>query len=222
MVETTASSEQRLFTNPEITRRRAPGLKRVPTPKAQLYIWNGFMTAEECARIIDIARPHLRRSQTASQHDLPTSFFRTSATCDLSFVDDPFVAELDQKIAEAVGAPVEHGEGIQAQCYQVGQEFKPHTDYFKAEHGEIERHCGEQGQRTWTFMVFLNNEEAGGHTHFVEIDRRVKPRLGRAVAWNNLDAKGEPNLATMHHGMKVEAGEKFIITKWFRERPQPA
>ena len=222
MVETTASSEQRLFTNPEITRRRAPGLKRVPTPKAQLYIWNGFMTAEECARIIDIARPHLRRSQTASQHDLPTSFFRTSATCDLSFVDDPFVAELDQKIAEAVGAPVEHGEGIQAQCYQVGQEFKPHTDYFKAELGEVERHCGEQGQRTWTFMVFLNNVEAGGHTHFVEIDRRVKPRLGRAVAWNNLDAKGEPNLATMHHGTKVEAGEKFIITKWFRERPRPA
>ena len=32
-------------------------------------------------------------------------------------------------------------------------------------------------------------------------------------------ADGSPNPASLHHGMKVRAGTKYVITKWFRERP---
>jgi len=78
----------------------------------------------------------------------------------------------------------------QGQYYELTQEFKPHTDYF--EPYELERNSTPTlGQRTWTFMVYLNN----------------------------LKADGTPNYDTLHHGVPVKAGYKAIITKWFR-RPR--
>jgi len=29
---------------------------------------------------------------------------------------------------------------------------------------------------------------------------------------------GTPNPATLHQGMKVRRGTKYVLTKWFRER----
>ena len=34
-----------------------------------------------------------------------------------------------------------------------------------------------------------------------------------------MDAIGEPNHFSLHQGMPVTAGTKYIITKWYRERP---
>ena len=42
---------------------------------------------------------------------------------------------------------------------------------------------------------------------------------GNLLVWNNLDAIGEPNHYSLHQGMPVTAGGKYIITKWHRERP---
>ena len=42
---------------------------------------------------------------------------------------------------------------------------------------------------------------------------------GKLLAWNNLRADGRPNVNTLHHGMKVRAGTKYVVTKWFREKP---
>jgi prolyl 4-hydroxylase len=68
-------------------------------------------------------------------------------------------------------------------------------------------------------MVYLNEPAAGGATRFKSIDKIVKPETGKLLAWNNKSADGTQNPATLHHGMKVRAGTKYIITKWFRERP---
>ena len=74
------------------------------------------------------------------------------------------------------------------------------------------------GNRTWTFMIYLNDTLQGGGTAFPNINEVFYPKRGRAVVWNNLKADGRGNPFTMHCGEPVEAGEKFIITKWFRER----
>jgi prolyl 4-hydroxylase len=39
------------------------------------------------------------------------------------------------------------------------------------------------------------------------------------VCWNNHRPDGTLNAATLHHGMKVRKGVKYVITKWYRERP---
>jgi hypothetical protein len=76
--------------------------------------------------------------------------------------------------------------------------------------------CG--GQRTWTAMVFLNARgrrpdrvrRGGNQGH---------ARTGNLLTWNNLDALGEPQSQLHAFGLPVTAGVKYVITKWYRERP---
>jgi prolyl 4-hydroxylase len=68
-------------------------------------------------------------------------------------------------------------------------------------------------------MIYLNTVPAGGATRFKAIDKIVQPERGKLLAWNNRNPDGSVNMASMHHGMKVRKGVKYIITRWYRERP---
>ena len=65
-------------------------------------------------------------------------------------------------------------------------------------------------------MVYLNEGMVGGGTRFTELGLTFQPKTGMALLWNNLNADGSPNPATMHCGEPVISGHKIIITKWFR------
>jgi prolyl 4-hydroxylase len=158
-----------------------------------------------------------RRPSTIAD-DMGDPSFRTSETCDLSAVD-PAVAAIDARIAALTGLDPTHGEPMQGQRYAVGQEFKPHTDYFETSGLDYAAMTRVAGQRTWTVMIYLNEPEAGGATRFKTIGKTVQPETGKLLAWNNLRPDGRPNVNTLHHGMKVRAGTKYIVTKWYRERP---
>ncbi|MDE3015713.1 MAG: 2OG-Fe(II) oxygenase [Pseudomonadota bacterium] len=193
---------------------RMKGAGYVANPKMQLFTIDHFLAPEECDRLIEIINPNLRPSTVT----VYAEGFRTSATCDLCLLPDPFVAEIDRKIAAALGIRLPYSEGIQAQKYEAGEEFKPHTDYFEPGTKEYADHAAQKGNRTWTLMVYLNDTLKGGGTRFVNLNRTFYPKKGMAVAWNNLYADGRPNPDTRHWGMPVEEGAKIIITKWFREK----
>ena len=181
----------------------------------QLYTVDDFLTARECDEIVALVTAQLRPSTisapTGAGYD---QTFRTSRTCDLSDTIAS-VARLDAKICDAIGFHKSLAEATQGQHYEVGQVFKTHTDFFKDY--ELERYSlGNLGQRTWTFMIYLNDPEGGGETEFPDIGLKVTPKRGRAVVWNNLVGTGEGNGATRHQSLPVTAGTKTIITKWFR------
>lgn len=193
-----------------------PGVQRVPSPKLTLFVRRAFLDADACAAL-RAAVDATRRPSTVSDFNGDRSF-RTSETGDLD-PRDPLTIALDAKIAAFTGLDPAHGEPIQGQRYAVGQEFKPHTDYFEPLGVDFDRQCRIAGNRTWTVMVYLNAPEAGGATRFKAIDKIIQPETGKLLAWNNRRPDGSPNPATLHHGMKVRAGTKYVITKWFRERP---
>ena len=68
-------------------------------------------------------------------------------------------------------------------------------------------------------MVYLNVPAAGGATRFAHLDKTIQPEIGKLAAWCN-QAGGRPNAFTLHAGLPVRAGAKYIITAWFRERPR--
>jgi prolyl 4-hydroxylase len=193
-----------------------PGVQRVPSPRLDLFIKRGFLDPEHCRRIIALIDERRRPSTLAD--DLGDAQFRTSETCDLDSAN-PDVAALDASISELTGLDPAHGEPLQGQRYALGQEFKAHTDYFEPYGADYERYCAATGQRTWTVMIYLNEPKAGGATRFKTIDKTVQPETGKLLAWNNLTPDGQVNPNTLHHGMKVRSGTKYIVTKWFRERP---
>jgi prolyl 4-hydroxylase len=193
-----------------------PRVQRVPTPQLELYILRNFVTAEDCAALIGRVEAKRRPSTIADANG--DDYFRTSETCDLN-AEDPVVAALNAKLAQLSGIDPAYGEPLQGQRYDVGQEFKPHTDYFEPDGADYQKYCSVAGQRTWTFMIYLNDVAAGGATRFKQIDKTVQPERGKLLAWNNRRPDGTVNPATLHHGMKVRQGLKYVITRWYREKP---
>ena len=195
--------------------RAAPGVQRVPTRELELFIARDFLDEETCAALIEMIDAKRRPSDIAD--DNGTANFRTSETCDLDS-SVPIVAALERKIADWLGLDPLLGEPTQGQRYAPGQEFKPHTDTFEPGGYDFYRFTADRGQRTWTAMIYLNEPEDGGATRFKTIGKTIQPETGKLLAWNNLLPDGRPNNATLHQGMKVREGTKYIITKWFRER----
>ena len=203
-----------------VTRCEADGLEPFKHDKLQIYTWRNFMSDEECDKMVALTNSNLRKStittpKNAAGYD---DSFRTSETCFLDQVKDDFVSEIDTRIARGLGISTKWSEPIQAQKYSVGQEFKAHTDYFEPGSDEYSRFCSQMGQRTWTFMIYLNEGCEGGHTKFKHLNNAFAPTKGMAVIWNSMTRKGDPNPYSLHHGMKVQDGEKFVITKWFRDK----
>ncbi len=193
----------------------APGVARVPGQNIDMYAMRNFLSADECAGLIKLIDADVKPSTRLSTKGDPD--FRTSRTCRLSDAE-PLVAEVERRIAALMGIPNSLSETIQGQRYEPGQQYKLHNDYFAGGQPYSMAVAKEGGQRTWTAMVFLNAPEAGGCTHFPRAGIKVTPRTGALLAWFNLDRDGLANPYTHHEGMLVEAGVKYILTKWFRER----
>jgi len=193
-----------------------PGVQRVPNRDLALFIVRNFLTPEECSGLVELIDSKRRPSTIADANG--DHYFRTSETCELDAAE-PLVAAVDARLADFAGIDPAHGEPMQGQRYAVGQEFKAHTDYFDPKGTDFEKYCGIAGNRTWTLMVYLNQPAAGGATRFLRIGKTIQPEIGKLLAWNNRLGPGVYNPSSLHHGMKVRAGVKHIITKWYRERP---
>lgn len=195
---------------------RNPQAFKIPSNDLDMFVVRDFLNQAECAGLVERIDAQRVPSQLLAPTEDPE--FRTSESCNLDPLD-PFVKLIETKLSALLGIDPLHGETIQGQRYAVGQQFKPHHDFFYPDQPywpEMER---SGGQRTWTAMIFLNEPEGGGQTAFPRANLKVAPRTGNLLAWNNMDAIGEPNLFSLHQGMPVEGGVKYIITKWHRERP---
>jgi prolyl 4-hydroxylase len=190
--------------------------QRLPTRKANLFVLRDFLTPQLCTELVDLIERDNRPSTIAD--DQGVALFRTSKTCDLSPTDRA-VAETDSLICDCLGLDPALGEPLQGQKYDVGNEFRDHTDYFEPSGVDYLRYCIDTGQRIWTAMIFLNLPEAGGATRFKRLDKIIQPEIGKMIVWANVTPDGRPNSETLHAGMKVRSGTKYVITKWFRERP---
>lgn len=192
------------------------GMQRLPTPRAELFQRRAFVPEELRAELIALIEQDRRPSTIAD--DNGDAYFRTSETCDLA-ADIPAVQRLEALLTQLCGIDPVFGEPLQGQRYAEGQEFKPHTDYFAPGGRDYQRFCATSGNRTWTFMIYLNDVAAGGATRFKVLDKTFQPEAGKLLCWNNRLPDGGVNPATLHHGMKVRKGVKYVITKWYRENP---
>ncbi|MCT2400576.1 prolyl hydroxylase family protein [Novosphingobium mangrovi (ex Huang et al. 2023)] len=193
-----------------------PGMQRFPSSRLDLFVMRNFLSRAECDALVALIEAQHRPSTIADANG--DEAFRTSSTCDLD-PGVPAVFALAAKLAQISGIAPPHAEPLQGQRYEVGQEFKAHTDYFEPKSADYETYCSVSGQRTWTFMIYLNDVEAGGATRFRVIGKTIQPECGKLVAWNNRRPDQSLNAATLHHAMKVRKGLKYVITQWYRERP---
>ena len=196
----------------------ASGVEVLASAELTLFVKRVFLSLASCEALVEAIDAVRRPSTIANANGDPA--FRTSETGDLA-ATLPAVQEVTQRLAELTGLDLVYAEPLQGQRYAAGQEFKGHTDYFEPSSADYEAYCGTAGNRTWTAMVYLNEPEAGGATRFDVAGEMIQPETGKLVCWNNRRPDGSLNPATLHHGMQVSRGVKYIITQWFRERPWP-
>jgi prolyl 4-hydroxylase len=181
----------------------------------QLFIGDEFLDAETCTQMCSKIDEGSYPSPLYEKEKFEG--VRTSYSCNLNTYD-PLIVDVDARIAALLGIEKSHGEPLQGQRYQEGQQFREHADFFYIDEPYWAEYEPHGGQRTWTAMIYLNEPEAGGATRFKLLDFQVEPKLGRILIWNNMALDGSPNPWTLHEGTAVERGTKYIVTKWYRER----
>jgi prolyl 4-hydroxylase len=186
-----------------------------PRQAVQLYVGYGFFVAEACRQMCEKIDEGSYPSPLYEKEKFED--VRTSYSCNLNAYD-PLIMDIDTRIAALLGMDRIQGEPLQGQRYEEGQRFREHADFFYIDQPYWAEYEPHGGQRTWTAMIYLNEPEAGGATRFKLLDFEAEPKLGRILIWNNMALDGSPNPWTLHEGMPVERGTKYIVTKWYRER----
>ena len=192
-----------------------PAVYHVPCEQAELFAAADFLSEAECARLIamidDVARP----SPVYGGPD--AAAYRTSFSGDVD-PGDSFVRMIERRICDLMGIEQSWSETFQGQRYQPGQEFQSHCDWYDTSADYWSGESRRGGQRSWTAMAWLNEVEEGGTTQFTRLGLGFPPQAGSLLMWNNALPDGRPNLDTMHAGLPVARGVKYVITKWFRTR----
>lgn len=193
-------------------------LARLKEP--EIVIFADVLSDEECDRLVELSRPKLKPS-TIVENETGAEKVISERTSEGMFFyrdENAFVRKIEARLARLMNLPVENGEGIQILHYVEGAEYRPHYDFFAPENPGGAVHMQKGGQRVATLVMYLNDVERGGETVFPEIDFSVAPRKGSAVFFSYCDATGKLDRLTLHGGAPVERGEKWIATKWVRQR----
>ena len=181
-----------------------------------LRVLSHLLSNEECAALIEEARPRLQRAKTVdSSGKQQIDARRTSEGMFFGISESPLIKRIEARIATLLSIPVDHGEGLQVLHYLPGQQYEPHHDWFDPEQPGFEAITAKGGQRIASLVMYLNTPEAGGGTAFPEVGLTVTAMRGSAVYF----AYDTGDTASLHAGLPVQKGEKWIATKWLRERP---
>jgi prolyl 4-hydroxylase len=190
------------------------------TDKPVLAVLRDVLSAEECAGLIERARPRLAPStivDPATGRDIVADH-RTSLGMFFRLGEDALIARLDRRVSEVMNRPVENGEGFQVLYYATGAANTPHFDFLQPSNAANQASIARSGQRVSTLVAYLNEVEDGGETVFPAAGWTVSPHPGSAVYFEYTNRLGQLDSRTVHGGNAVVRGEKWVLTKWMRER----
>ncbi|XP_073004829.1 probable prolyl 4-hydroxylase 6 [Typha latifolia] len=200
-------------------------------PRAFLY--DGFLSHEECDHLIKLAKGKLAKSMVADNDSGKSvmSTVRTSSGMFLEKHQDEIVTRVEQRIAAWTFLPEENGESIQILHYENGQKYDAHFDYF---HDKRNQALG--GHRVATVLMYLSDVKKGGETVFPNAEGKlsqhkdetwsdcartgyaVKPNKGDALLFFSLHVNATTDPSSLHASCPVIEGEKWSATKWIHVR----
>ncbi len=178
------------------------------------------LDADECRALIELARPRLKPSTLVDPmtgRDV-VSDKRTSWGMFFRLEEDAFIARLDRRLSRLMNLPLENGEGLQVLHYPAGAGSEPHFDYLQPGNAANRESIARSGQRVSTLVTYLNDVPAGGQTVFPALGWAVSPVRGNAVYFEYGDDHGQVDARSLHASAPVAQGEKWVATKWMRQR----
>jgi prolyl 4-hydroxylase len=135
---------------------------------------------------------------------------------------DHVLEAVERGISRISGIPGLNGEFLQILRYRHGEEFRPHVDYFNESGVGSYQSLADGGQRAQTVLIYLNDGYEGGATHFPRLHLHIKGCQGDILHFHNLGTDGLGHKDSLHAGMPVMAGEKWLLSQWIRRDAYPA
>ena len=178
------------------------------------------LDADECRTLIEMARPRLAPStlvDPATGQDI-VSDRRTSWGMFFRLAENDFIARLDRRLSRVMNLPLENGEGLQVLHYPTGAGSEPHHDYLQPANAANRESIVRSGQRVSTLVTYLNDVPAGGQTLFPALGLATSPLRGNAVYFEYGDDAGAVDARLLHASAAVTQGDKWVVTKWMRQR----
>ena len=178
------------------------------------------LDADECRALIEMARPRLKPStlvDPVTGRDV-VSEKRTSFGMFFRLAENELIARLDRRLSSVSNLPVENGEGLQVLHYAAGAGSEPHFDYLQPTNAANRESIARSGQRVSTLVTYLNDVPDGGQTVFPNLGWAVSPLRGNAVYFEFCDDAGRVDPRSLHASAPVTQGEKWVVTKWMRQR----
>ncbi|TAF99595.1 MAG: 2-oxoglutarate-dependent dioxygenase [Betaproteobacteria bacterium] len=184
----------------------------------RVVVFGNLLSHEECDQLIELAQPKLARSLTVDNQTggEEVNSARTSDGMFFERGENPVCERIERRLAELLNWPYENGEGLQVLRYRHGAQYVPHYDYFDPAQPGTAKIVQRGGQRVGTIVMYLRTPERGGSTIFPDIGLEVAPIKGSAVFFSY--DRPYPDTKTLHGGTPVTLGEKYVATKWMRER----
>ena len=203
---------------PQLQNNHRSLAKEIISESPWICIVENVINQEESFLLQYTGAPHLRPSITAAPDGQRVQIeLRTSFDIMLEeMLEDINILLIQRHMAEIVDTTPAYSEYLQLLRYQNGQEYRPHRDYLPPSLiTPLEE--GGAGQRESTVIIYLNDVENGGETEFIELDKKIAPKMGRVLAFKNLHADGAPDTRTLHAGLPVKSGTKWIATMWIHQ-----
>jgi len=193
-------------------------LSRMKSPSCALIA--GLLSSQECGELIKYAQ--IKGLVASNVVDPSTGQAklheaRTSSSVFLARAETPLIDLLEKRLSKLTSWPITHAESLQLQCYQPGQQYKAHFDWFDPTKTGSSHHLLRGGQRVSTTVIYLSVAQIGGRTIFPKVGFEVSPPVGGAIFFHDVDALGQPEEMSMHAGTPVEQGVKIVATYWQRE-----
>lgn len=181
--------------------------------KPMIQEFEDQLTEEDCTALIDRVKGEMKDAGVLGS---PNNDYRIAKQAWI-MENSPLALKIKNIVLHKTNLPVENQEAIHVVKYEVGGQYKPHHDFFHPNTSYYENATKNGGQRKYSCLFYLNDDFKGGETDFPKQDLKVKPKLGKLLMWDNLKKDGSPNHDTLHAGLPVEEGEKWVCIVWVRE-----
>src|SRR5262249_16999641 len=107
---------------------------------------------------------------------------------------------VQSRMSVACRQPMRHMEAPAVLHYEVGEEISNHYDLVNPETPDYAQEIERNGQRVVTFLVYLNDDYAGGETAFPTLGFTHKGRRGEGLFFVNALPDMQPELRMLHAG----------------------
>lgn len=188
--------------------------------RPQIIVFGDVLSADECDELIERSRHRLKRSTTSNPETGEEDVIQNRSSEGTWFApaEDAFIERIDRRISSLMNWPMENGEGLQVLHYGPGAEYRPHFDYFPPGQPGSAVQTERGGQRVATLILYLNDVPEGGETIFPDVGISVAGRRGGAVYFRYMNGARQLDALSLHGGAPVRRGDKWIATRWMRER----